>query len=82
MSAATDSGLSLTPSMMALARRVSGMVAGAIVSPCASHSAAIACANAKVGAARTRPAGVRTGLPSSCTAYPSAPAAGAGAALR
>ena len=53
--------------MAELASLVSGMVAGSMCSPCASHSAAMASARA-ASAARTRfLAGVRTGLPSSRT---------------
>ena len=49
ISAATGPGDIATPSMIALARRVSGMLAGSITSRWAFHSAAMACASASVG---------------------------------
>ena len=57
-SAAPRTGASTTPSMIVLASRVSGILAGSMTSLCASHSAASACASAGVGAASARRAGV------------------------
>ena len=67
MSARTSASRPLTPSMAELTSRVSGMAAGSIRSPCASHSAARASASAFDGTASSRFAGVRAGLPSSST---------------
>ena len=62
-SAATSGAASATPSMIVLASRVSGMLAGSMTSRCACHSAASASASARVGAASVRRAGVRHGAP-------------------
>ena len=59
-----------TTSATLLAKRVSGMVRGSMVSPCAFHSAAMASAISRVGATTWRPDGVRIGLPSSVMAKP------------
>ena len=79
MSSATASTRSVTSATL-LANRVSGMVSGSMVSPCAFHSAAIASAIPRVGATTWRPEGVRICLPSSVTENPP-PAAAVPASL-
>jgi hypothetical protein len=53
--------------------RVTGIVIGSMISPCAANSPATSSAAAALGSASSALPGVRTGLPSSRTSWPLSP---------